>query len=311
MKKQRVAWIGFIVLITGFILFTYVFITGSRIPVSHTAHVNVPVNRATDLFTQQGLTANWFPGTKKDSCFEVNGYCFRFFENLPGMVVALIYKNKIPDTGFVYISKAGDSCMVSCTVSLRAGISPFTRIGAYFAAQSLKKAIRMMIDSFAAYTANDKRLYGMVPVIEKVTDTLSLSQKKIFNHYPTPAEVYALTSELEKYIAANGALVTRSPMLHVLQTDSAQFETMVAVPINKPVSNNGNFILKRMPPGKIIAATINGGMYTIQQGLLQLEQYKRDHQLTSPAIAYQSMTTNRINEPDTNKWVTTLYYPVF
>jgi hypothetical protein len=149
------------------------------------------------------------------------------------------------------------------------------------------------------------------PVIEKVTDTLSLSQKKLFNHYPSIEEVNAMAVELEKYVIANGAVVVRPAMMNVWQPDGSQFALMVSLPINRPVPDKGNFILKRMPPGKIISATINGGLFTIQKSLAQLEQYKVDKMLTSPAIPYQSMVTNRVNEPDTAKWVTTLYYPVF
>ena len=36
-----------------------------------------------------------------------------------------------------------------------------------------------------------------------------------------------------------------------------------------------------------------------------------DNALSSPAIPFESLVTNRMQEPDTSKWVTKIYYPGF
>ena len=86
---------------------------------------------------------------------------------------------------------------------------------------------------------------------------------------------------------------------------------MVALPINKAVNNEGDFLFKQMVKGNTLVAEVNGGRATINNGLKALEQFKSDYQFTSPAISFELMITDRRAERDTSKWVTRLYYPVF
>ncbi len=66
-----------------------------------------------------------------------------------------------------------------------------------------------------------------------------------------------------------------------------------------------------MFPGKILSTEIKGGEYAVETGFKELSNYISDNQLTSPAIPFQSLVTNRVMEPDTSKWITKLYYPIY
>jgi hypothetical protein len=41
-----------------------------------------------------------------------------------------------------------------------------------------------------------------------------------------------------------------------------------------------------------------------------MKAYMKDFKLTSPAMPFELLVTNRANEPDTSKWVTKIYYPI-
>lgn len=66
-----------------------------------------------------------------------------------------------------------------------------------------------------------------------------------------------------------------------------------------------------MIPGKILSAEIRGGTYTSKESIKRLELYMDDHKLTSPAIPFESLVTDRSKEADTARWVTKLYYPIY
>ena len=66
-----------------------------------------------------------------------------------------------------------------------------------------------------------------------------------------------------------------------------------------------------MVPGKILVAEVKGGAYTADEALRQLTMYMDDNHLVSPAIPFQSLVTERSKEPDTTKWITKIYFPVF
>jgi len=54
-----------------------------------------------------------------------------------------------------------------------------------------------------------------------------------------------------------------------------------------------------------------GDAATVHSALVATKQYLGDKQRTSPAIPYVIYNTNRMKEPDAQKWKSTINYPVF
>ena len=100
-------------------------------------------------------------------------------------------------------------------------------------------------------------------------------------------------------------------MMHVVQIDSFHYETMVAIPVNRSLQGTDNMMTKRMVLGNILEAEIKGGGTTVRSAMGQLENYKKDHRMESPAIPFALLVTDRSKEPDTTKWITKIYYPVY
>ncbi|HLL44934.1 MAG TPA: hypothetical protein VK369_17410 [Segetibacter sp.] len=98
-------------------------------------------------------------------------------------------------------------------------------------------------------------------------------------------------------------------MLHVRKTGNG-YETMVAIPVNRLLESNRQFVFKRMVPGNILVSEVNGGVFTVQEARRQMDNYVEDNELTSPAIPFESLITDRLKEKDTSKWITKLYYPI-
>ena len=64
--------------------------------------------------------------------------------------------------------------------------------------------------------------------------------------------------------------------------------------------------------GKILESdSIKGGKTVVDQSFKIFEQYFEDYKHTSPAIPFQLLVTDRLKEPDSLKWVTRFYYPIF
>ena len=99
-------------------------------------------------------------------------------------------------------------------------------------------------------------------------------------------------------------------MLHVWM-DSGLYKTQVAVPVNVVIPQNKLYLIKRMVPGKILVGQVTGGTYTAAEAIKQMGIFMSDNNFSSPAIPFESLVTNRMQEPDTSRWVTKIYYPVF
>ena len=99
--------------------------------------------------------------------------------------------------------------------------------------------------------------------------------------------------------------------MNVEKTDSMQFKLMVAVPTNKILQDEGNIFFVRMIPGSFMSTEVNGGVYTVNHAFSQLQMFMSDYQKTSMAIPFNALITDRTMEPDTSKWITRLYQPVY
>lgn len=208
------------------------------------------------------------------------------------------------------IPMKNDSSVIRWVADYSISKNPLKRFSDYFAA---KKADAVMSDfqkRFQSFITNDELVYGFKVERSQVTDTVLVTTVKEFDHYPSPAEYYAMIDELRTYVANNGSEPTNYPMLNITTLDK-KFEARVALPTNKELKGTATISAKRMFPGRILIAQVQGGEKTVQHAYGQMEYFLLEHQLLPPAIAFQSLVTDRSKEPDTSKWVTRLYFPVY
>ncbi len=168
-----------------------------------------------------------------------------------------------------------------------------------------------MLDSMKCFLEKEENIYGINVQRTKVKDTLLVATKNTLSNYPSIENVYTLISILRNYIKANDAVETGYPMLNVRTSDSIHFETMVALPVNKFLNNHERILHKEMVPGNILVTEAKGGLYNVAKAFNSLKDYVEDHQLQSPAIPFESLIIDRLHEPDTTKWITKIYYPIY
>ncbi|MBC7872958.1 MAG: GyrI-like domain-containing protein, partial [Ferruginibacter sp.] len=129
--------------------------------------------------------------------------------------------------------------------------------------------------------------------------------------HPTINDIYGLVDELNAYIKQKGAAGTGNPMLNIFTKDSITYLLKVAIPVNKKLPPSGNMSYRWMlGGGNILITSVKGGDDEIQKAFFQIQQYISDYKRVAPAIPFQSLVTDRRNEPDSSKWITWIYYPV-
>lgn len=204
-----------------------------------------------------------------------------------------------------------DSTILEWRFDLGAGNFPTKRIKQYRKAADLKKDLRHILSALQHYYEDEKNLYGFTVKQTKVTDSVLISASGRFDHYPGAAEVNQLVEKLRSYIDEQGAYAKNHPMLNVMDLGNG-YEAKVAIAVDRLLPGTNIFSPKLvLKGGNILETEIQGGPYTIRQAFENFERYKTDHERVNPAMPYQLMVTDRVKEPDTSKWVTRLYYPVF
>lgn len=209
------------------------------------------------------------------------------------------------------VSKGVDSTVAIWESQIDAGMNPFKRIAGYFRARKIKSDFTAILASYKSFVAKPENIYSFPIVTAQVKDTLLITIRRIYPTRPTTPQIYSMVSLLEKYAQENKAEAANAPMLNITISDSSHYQCTVAIPLNKALPNSGEIYFSRMIPGRILIETVKGGPATIEYAFGRLSDYYRQHKLTSPALSFQSLITDRLHETDTSKWITKIYYPIF
>jgi effector-binding domain-containing protein len=277
----------------------------------------VPVTQkvAQPFLLDKGKWGAWWPGGAASASGDGYLYNGRSFTArhiyLTGADVLIDHEGDTSSCMLSMIPFGTDSIKITWDYQLQTSLNPIKRRRQQGDAKSLQADMTNVLQQMASFLSDEQNIYHIQVTRSTITDTLLVMTRQTLNQEPTQATIYGLIHQLQQYINKAGAQAINPPMLHVRKTDSSQVEVMVALPVNKVVNSAGAFAFKRMVPGHVLVTEITGGAGTVRNSFQQLEKYAVDHRLESPAIPFESLVTDRIQQPDSSKWITKIYYPVF
>jgi len=308
--------IGLVSLLLLFLISIYVYIPG-KIFVIKSISVNANQNGVYRFLSDDLNWKKWWPdpvffqeGTS--IVFQYGNYQFKKSKHLYNSFEIAIRKNKNIDSSLLRIfSISNDSIKIEWNLTINTGSNPFNKISNYFKAKELSKNLSVILIAMQKYIGNVKHIYGVDIRKELVNIEFLVSTKQVFTHYPSTPEIYEMINQIKKYIAKHEANEADNPMLHIIATDSLRFEVQVAIPVNKKLPDGEIFLSKKMlKKGNILVTEVTGGTKTADFAMKQMDIYVYDHQYNNIAIPFYSLITDRMNTPDTSKWVTRIYYPI-
>jgi hypothetical protein len=305
----------FSILLIAVITSIYIFI-----PNQVTINQNVLVKASKDglsrkLFDEKKWS-DWWPGTatKNDHGygFAYNNSVFSIDKQTIGSIFILVVNKKTSaTTALSAINRAIDTTQLVWTGTIPTSYNPFRRLQIYFESKKLVKEMDSVLKKLQSFYSRTENVYDYGIKKEAVVDSFLVSTYAESKNYPSTDYTYHLIDQLKKYIADHGAKESRPPMLNVSTTDSINYLTRVAVPVDRIMPSANNISFKRMPAGgNILVVDVKGGPLSINNAFHQVQNYISDYHQSAPAIPFFSLVTDRRTEPDTTKWLTRIYYPV-
>ncbi len=267
------------------------------------------------FLTSEPNWVKWWPGTVShagsEPVFESGGYRFKKNRVLYQSFEMSITKGENTYNGLLNIFLLGsDSITIKWTTTINNGKNPITKI-LNRNAEDVGRQIENILAAMQKYVSNEQNVYGINIRKEKVKVEYLITTKGQFESYPTTENVYDLINQLKKYVAQRNAKEEDFPMMHVSTPDRKHFDVQVAIPVDKNLPSTEKFVSKKMlKGGDILVAETTGEGSKADTAMKRMEQYVFDHRYTAIAIPFQSLVTNRLNETDSSKWVTKIYYPV-
>jgi hypothetical protein len=309
MKKW---WLFFPVILIA-CLVTYYFLFPSQQNDEFVSYVVCPPGAVARQIIHKEKWENWWPGKKINDSI----YTFKNCNYKIGEILLNGFKTKVSSGNdslkgllqFIYFGT--DSTQLKWSSQFTFSKNPFKRIEQKKQVKFMNEASIKLLDQIKKFFSVPSNVYGMKIEESKVKDSTMIALKQTFDHYPSTEEIYGLIRSVQKYVREKGGKETDFPMLNVHKEGPSRFETMVAIPADKDLPVSGKFELKKMVLGNIMKAEVRGGTERVKEGEKELAFYVQDHHKISPAIPFQSLVTDRMAVPDSTKWITRLYYPVF
>ncbi len=293
----------------------YLFIP-NRISISE--KVSIPANRD-GLLRQLGDGSNWhkwWPGEKTtDSGKEMlllQGIQYKLADKrVLSLPIYLSDKSLKTLSELTFIEETTENCAINFTGNISTSYNPIKRVQLFLSANKIKKGAVELLQSIKTHYSTTLNMYGYDIQKKQVVDSTLLSTSKEIKGYPSTEIVYSLIDELKNYIKQQSANETGYPMLNIFTKDSITYLVKVAIPVDKKLPPSGNISYRWMlGGGNILITEVKGGEDEIQKAYVQIQTYISDYKRTAPAIPFESLVTDRRQEPDSNKWITRIYYPV-
>lgn len=288
----------------------------ANIKVSKALPINCSINAGTRFIMDTSQWVKWWPNNPdsgkspkqvlvwKQAAHSADKALFN------GFGIQTNFKERSIQGELIFAQLGLDSMALFWNYQLASGWNPLKRLQDYFFMKDLKEVITDPIKGLQAFLESKEKVYGMQIVQDMVKDTILVSTKRILPNQPNQVTVLDMIQQLKRYAQQTGAKQTGFPMLNVTVIDSTHFQTMVALPVDKQIPETSLFSWKRMVAGKILIGEVKGGAYRAATAMKQMQLYVQDYHITSPAIPFYSLVTDRGLEKDSTKWITRIYYPV-
>ena len=209
------------------------------------------------------------------------------------------------------IPMSSDSVTVSWNTVFPVTSNPVTKIRQRSQAMDVKHKMDDALNKFQQFVSHNENIYGTHIEERSTKDTFLVATRFTSHTYPSNELIYSNINKLKSYANSTGASQSGPPMLNVSTNDSSTFNCMVALPINEIATGKGDVFFVRMVPGHFLTTEITGGPSTIINAHRTMDQYFKDFNRVSMAIPFEYLVTDRLKEPDTSKWVTRIYCPVY
>lgn len=306
MKKILITLVLLLVLALAAV---YLFIPG-KIKIEATISLKAALPGISRSLTDENNWKKCWPG---ETPFNYNKQTYSIRSKISSVFDIDIYSGKdTVSSRLELVPIENDTMTIGWNAEQATSSNPFIRFSQYRHAKATEKNMNEILQSMKVFLEKTKNIYGIEIKETLVTDSVLISIRRSFKHYPNVQEIDSMIQDLKKYIVQNNAIEKNSPMLNVLKFDSSHYEAMSAIPVDKALPRTNEFAPKfLLKGGNVLEAQVQGGPYTIENGLQEIENYRSEYRYTSPAIPYQLLVTDRLKETDTTKWITKLYYPVF
>jgi hypothetical protein len=290
----------------------YLFIP-ARLEIVQITPINCTTPGAFRNMVSEEKWKKWWPGSSwHHNIYQFQNSGFVITKKLMNTLEISIQQKGMNLNSTLYLLPVSvDSTNIRWTCSYTTSINPITRVQHYWQAVDLKNKMAAVLGHFKSFAEKKENIYGITFQETVFKDSFVISVKKYLAPYPSVSDIYSLIGSLKKYSAAQQAQQTGHPIMNITPLHPFGFQVMTAIPIDRSISAKAPFFNQRIPLNRFLVTRVHGGNATVKEALHQFQLYIQDYHRTVMALPFQQLITDRSAAPDTTRWVTDIYVPLF
>jgi hypothetical protein len=293
---------SFLVILLLSLAAVYVFIP-SQISIKGSQMVYQPSSSVTRAMTQISKWSEWLP---KEIALKANSALVATIEadlDLDGIQVPVV---------FLIENAEGNNSFIRYETSMNnIGWSPIERIQYALFAKKIEHQLDLVLSAATGHYNYNKGVYGFDIVETKVKDSSYVAIDQTLTDTPSLVQIYQMVDQLAAFINTQKGKAIGDPMVNITRADANEIYIQVAIPIERDISVNGPFSIKKMVLGNLLSVKVQGDQAKVNEAFEATKQYITDKQKYSPAIPFIIYNTNRLLEKDASRWVSTISYPIY
>lgn len=261
----------------------------------------------------------WWPADSQhhfqkpaDSMFSFDNVFYKLSNQLTTGATIEIECNRLKSLSkIVIIPGIHDTLTAQWSLTLETGFNPFSRLKTYSIATKIHKSMDSVLTHLGSFAANVENVYGFPIVRTTFLDTVLVVNKLITSEYPTIDQIYGAINKLKKHIADQNAIEKDYPMLNTKGIHNGQYETMIAICIDRKIPDTKEYSVVKMVNMKdrFLRTAVTGGPSKINEAHDAVVRYMDDRELSPPGRPFEILVTDRSKEADTLRWKTIIYHP--
>ena len=151
-----------------------------------------------------------------------------------------------------------------------------------------------------------------LPVVEFafLPETVYAGMKKTVEWETIGDEMGTMYSKISGFLQKNGILATGMPFTIYQSVNAGKIEVECGIPVDREFPSTPEFICGKRVAGKYAFSIHVGNYETLETTHTAIQEWITEHQFTITGGPVEVYVTDPVAEPDPDKWVTNIYYPL-
>ena len=214
-------------------------------------------------------------------------------------------------TGYFLFNETDTATMVTWAFDTDLGFNPVARwMGLMFDAM-IGKDFEQGLDNLGVVSETIAEEKQPVVEIVELPSSIYISMRETIKWGDIEMKMSMMYGALSKLIEKENLMMTNAPFAIYHKIDGENIDIEIGIPVNRVPENLGdNIMAGELKDGKYVHADHFGSYEELEKTHSFIQNWMEKRKFIMTGSPMEQYLTDPMQEPDTTKWITAIYYPI-